>query len=220
MQKTFMLLLALLLALTGAAIAQVSPTLSSWGIVCTGTMEVSNCPGGGFEAVSDGCPPGAASIWITVIDVTGAPIPGIPRTDIWVDACNPDPTAPDLLCICPGQNITDSPTNAAGTTTITGTLFYGGCVVSDGLACFVLDPVLGVPVQLMTPQCIGNIRFKSPDINASCTVNLSDLSFFALAYGGVYPFPPYDPCCDYNDDGRVNISDFAYFGVHYQHTCP
>lgn len=26
-------------------------------------------------------------------------------------------------------------------------------------------------------------------------------------------------CCDYNDDGTCDLSDFAFFGQHYTHQC-
>jgi hypothetical protein len=54
----------------------------------------------------------------------------------------------------------------------------------------------------------------SPDLVVDLVVNVADLSFFAGVYVGAY-----NPCCDYNCDGIVNIQDFAIFAVHYQHTC-
>ena len=215
MHKIFILLSALLLMPTCPAFAQVDPVLSSWGVVCSSTIEVTNCPCGGGEMVSAGCPSGVGWIWVTVLDSDGVPMPGIPRTDIWFEGC----FAGASIYNCPNQNVTDYPTDANGKTTITETLFYGGCEVSNGLACYVLDPESGVPVRLMTPQCI-NIRFKSPDLTGSGNIVLSDLAIFGMHYNTVAPAPLYDPCCDFNDDGRVNISDFAFFGVHYQHACP
>jgi hypothetical protein len=215
MQKKFVLFALALLAPTCLMSAQVDPVLSLWGVNCVGTIEVVNCPCGGGHRVANGCPTGFGYIWVTVIDTNGEPIPNIPRTDIWLDGCLPE----SEIFVCADQNVTDYPTDVFGKTMITEALFYGGCELSDGLSCYVMDPELGVPVKLMSPQCI-NIRFKSPDLTGSGSVNLSDLCIFGMHYNSISPSPYYDPCCDFIDDGKINISDFAFFGVHYQHACP
>lgn len=204
-----------LCVLAGASHAQIDVVASRWGINPVPCLfQVSNCPRGDFEQVASGCGAGAAEIWVEIVDIFGVPVAGIPPTDIWFRPCN----ASEVLCWCQGERVMDFPTNAAGWTHVTLPFFCGGCAVLDGIQCVVLDPWLGIPVVLQTPNCIVDARFKSPDMNGDCWVNLSDLAIFAACY--MVPMTPPCHCADYNDDGQVNLSDFAYFGAHYQHRCP
>jgi hypothetical protein len=63
------------------------------------------------------------------------------------------------------------------------------------------------------------IIIVSVDLTADCQVNLSDLGVFGLSYNKNLGDPGYNTCCDYNDDDKCNLSDFAYMGEHYLHTC-
>jgi hypothetical protein len=202
--------------LAGAGHAQQIDVVNSrWGIdpvPCL--LQVSNCPLGDGEQVALGCGAGAAEIWVRLIDTFGNPVVGLPPTDIWFRPCN----ASETLCWCRGQDKMDFPTDASGWTHSTIALYCGGCAVLDGIQCVVFDPWLGAPVVLQSPFCIQDARFKSPDMNADCLVNISDLALFGACYA--MPMTPPCHCADYNDDGLVNLSDLAYFGSHYQHECP
>jgi hypothetical protein len=52
---------------------------------------------------------------------------------------------------------------------------------------------------------------RSPDINGDGTVDLIDLTLFAMAY----PPQPYDHCIDYNCDGDITLPDLAMFAFHF-----
>jgi hypothetical protein len=65
---------------------------------------------------------------------------------------------------------------------------------------------------------------KSPDLtgaggNPDGVINLSDLVPFGSSYNKNLGQGGYNACCDYNDDDKCNLSDFAFFGTHYQHRC-
>jgi hypothetical protein len=169
------------------------------------------CPqGDGTRFEDPGC---AAIIELVARDATGAGIPGILATDIWLDGCTD-------LCLCGGSGninadsnttaFTGPPPTEIGYTTISGDMQAGGCDL-DGL--FVI--IQGVIV------CNGTVCLPywvtSPDINCDLVVDIVDLALFATVYvsqpGG------YDACYDFNCDGLINIVDFAIFSTHYTHTC-
>lgn len=215
MYRRLLILFVVLAVLSGTAHSQIDVVNSTWGInPAPCLLQVSNCPLGDGEQVATGCGYGAAEIWVELVDIWGAPVVGLPATDIWFRPCN----AAEILCWCQGRRKMDAPTNAAGWAHVTLPFYCGGCAVLDGIQCVVFDPWLGAPVVLQNPNCIVDARFKSPDMNADCLVNLSDLAMFAPCY--MASMTPPCHCADYNDDGQVNLSDLAFFATHYQHECP
>jgi hypothetical protein len=79
------------------------------------------------------------------------------------------------------------------------------------------------PPNCLTPLCLS-IVVKGPDITGAsgkpdCVVDLSDLIPFGSSYNKDLGQPGYSACCDFNDDNKCNLSDFASFGQHYQHRC-
>jgi hypothetical protein len=178
---------------------------------CTSGMRLSICPQGDFEFIRDACGGSADYIEVWVRDGSGVGIAGVPTTDYWMDACDPG----QALCICAAPFGADGLTDPTGYTTISNTqVAGGGCILTGGVWLSVQGKVLlGAPC--VTPICL-NIQVVSPDRNADCVVNLSDLGLFGLTYN---VYPPTDMCCDFNDDGYCNLSDFAFMGAHYQHTC-
>lgn len=185
-------------------------------------MQISNCPAGDFNNIWEE----GGYIWVEVKDALGVGIPGIPWTDFWLDACVPKPDSievgdipPYMLCLCPGAVVADSLTNAAGRTTISGRLAMGGCVLTGGIYIAVQGKIL----EEGPPPCIDyiclDLIFKSPDRNADCYVGVSDLVYLADSYNEGTGDPDYDQCVDWNHDGIVNISDFAFLGAHYTHGC-
>lgn len=177
-------------------------------------MRVSICPQGDFEYISDGCGSGDDYIWVIVRDGSGVGVPGIPTTDYWLQAADPD----EELCLCASQVTADSVTNSEGRTTISGPISGGGCAL-HGLTLWVKGKVVMEYPACTDPQ-VMYIVLVSPDLNADCAVNLSDLGIFGLSYNLSWADPGYDPCCDYNHDNHCNLSDFAFIGEHYQHGCP
>jgi hypothetical protein len=170
------------------------------------------CPQGD----GDGLAGAGLTITITVIDQTNVPIPGIPPEDIWLIGCN------DLLTLCGGSasiNAT-APTDANGTTTITGTIATGGC--DTGLRVVVQGVVLG-GAACPPPHCLP-IDVRSPDQKSSAggppdgIVTASDHAFFGISYQS--PPKPYLACNDFAAPyGTITLADFAKFGVHFGHSC-
>jgi hypothetical protein len=218
MFKGKVLLFSLLIVFATSAFAgDVDDCLSDAGTSCTG-MRVSICPAGDFEYIYRGCGGSSDYIWVVVKDSGGNGIPGVPWTDYWMDACDEPPWK---LCLCPGAVVADSLTNDNGETTISGRLAMGGCVLTGGVYLSVQGKVILMDPPLCTagdPICL-DLELVSPDRNADCAVNLSDLVYLADSYNKAPPDPAFDSCCDWNDDDIVNLSDFAFFGEHYTHVC-
>lgn len=105
----------------------------------------------------------------------------------------------DYFCVCPGGNIADGPTDELGRTTFSGTLRAGGCAHSLYLE------VEGVIVTSVP------VRTNSPDdvFQAPCTVDSGELSLMAARLGSQ------DICLDFNEDGCIDVSDFAEFVSRY-----
>lgn len=215
MCRRILILISVIAVLSGPAGAQIDVVNSKWGINPTPCLlQVSNCPLGDGEQVANGCAGAAAEIWVEIVDIWGVPVGGIPPEQIWFRPCN----ASETLCWCEQMRKMDASTNAAGWAHVTLPFYCGGCAVLDGIQCVVYDPWLAAPVVLQNPNCIVDVRFKSPDLNADCIVNLSDLAIFAGCYATA--MTPSCHCADYNDDGQVNLSDLAFFASHYLHECP
>ncbi|MDD3643582.1 MAG: hypothetical protein PHQ19_08995 [Candidatus Krumholzibacteria bacterium] len=185
---------------------------SNAGTSCA--LRVSICPAGDFEYIRNGCMGDADYIWVQIEDALGAGIAGIPWTDYWMNACLPA----QELCLCASPIAADSLTNELGQTTFSGRIAGGGCVLTGGLYVACQGKVL-----LEQPECVANICIDmvvvSPDINATCKVDLSDLSFFGESYNKNLGDPDFNPCCDYNDDSKCDLSDFSFLGEHYLHEC-
>jgi hypothetical protein len=177
-------------------------------------LRVSICPAGDFEFIRNGCGGDADYIWVWVKDAANVGIAGIPWTDYWMNACD----AGQELCLCASPIVADSLTNDEGRTTFSGRIAAGGCILTGGMyvAC---QGKTFLDVAICTnPICI-DIVIVSPDLQADCAVNLSDLSIFGQSYNKGLGDAGYNPCCDYNDDDFCNLSDFSFLGEHYQHEC-
>ncbi len=62
-------------------------------------------------------------------------------------------------------------------------------------------------------QCHG-------DANCDGIVNLADMATLVNAFGGIYPYPPYDPCADFNHDLMVNDLDQMIMMEYFQSPIP
>lgn len=191
------------------------------GITGCAQMKLTICPAGDFEFIRDACGTGiTAYIWVTANDASGNPIPGIPWTDYWLNSCDPA----KQLALCSSPIAADSLTGANGTTTFSGRVAAGGCTLTQGVWWAIQGKVL----KGVYPSCVNNICLniivKSPDLtgaggNPDGVINLSDLVPFGSSYNKNLGQAGYNACCDYNDDDKCNLSDFAFFGTHYQHRC-
>ena len=211
--KVLLFSLVLLFA-TSLYAGDVDECKSTAGTSCA--LRVSCCPQGDFEFVREGCGGDADYIWVEIHDASDIGIAGIPWTDYWMGACVPHPEY--LLCFCPGGIIADSLTNEDGRTTFSGRLAGGGCVLSGGLWISCQGKILVEPGPCTEPVCI-DLVIVSVDINGTCKVELGDLSFFSDSYNQNEGDPDYDDCADWNDDNKVNLSDFSFLGEHYDHEC-
>lgn len=210
----------MLLLATSAFAGDVDDCLSNAGVSCVG-MKVTICPAGDFEFIRDGCGTGLGNyIWIEARDASNNPVPGIPWTDYWLNAC--DPTK--QLCLCASPVAADSLTGANGRTTFGGRIAGGGCALTQGIWWAIQGKVIKTkPCPSATALCL-DVVIKGPDLQGTggqpdCVNNLSDLIPFGASYNKTYPAPAFNACCDYNDDNTCNLSDFAFFGTHYQHRC-
>jgi hypothetical protein len=214
MFKGKVLLFSLVLVFATSLYAgDVDECLSDAGVSCVG-MQVSICPAGDFEFIREGCGGCCDYIWICAKDASGNGVYGIPWSDYWLNACDPA----QELCLCANSVVADSLTNEDGCTTISGRIAGGGCIITGGVYVAVQGKVIVDEPACTDVTCL-DIEIVSPDLTADCQVNLSDLGVFGLSYNKAEGDPGYDPCCDYNDDDVCNLSDFAYMGAHYQHTC-
>lgn len=159
-----------------------------------------------IEATGDGdvapnavvCPRGGYDtviVTVTVLNCFGVPIPGMEVT------VYPDPDATGF-CFCPGEETKQDTSDVNGMLTVEFSRF-GGCGSLRWCA-----EAQGVNIFPSIP-----IEIASPDIDGSCEIDLFDFVRFATKYSGQ------DPCCDYNFDGGVNLTDFISFSEHYSHTC-
>ena len=138
-------------------------------------------------------------ISVRVRDCDGQPVVGLPASSIVLSA----PT----LCICPGGNIADGPTDAEGRTTFSGRIRGGG--YAESLTLFVdgTAVVTNIPVRINSPDSVP----QSP-----CSVDAGDHSV-PLRVG----IPSqYTICADLNEDGVIDLIDLiiysAWLGAH----CP
>lgn len=214
MFKGKVILFSLLLVLaTSVNAGIVDPCESEFGVTCIG-MRVSICPAGDFEFIFDGCDEGDDAIEVWVRDGDGNGIQNIPFTDYWLNACD----VAQELCLCSAPFGASQLTDENGYTTIIGRIAGGGCILTGGIYLAVQGKVLVEQPGCVDVQCV-DIQIISPDMNADCAVNLSDLGVFGLSYNKNLGNPSFNSCCDLNDDDKCNLSDFAFMGEHYQHVC-
>ncbi|MFA4947026.1 MAG: hypothetical protein WC674_00765 [Candidatus Krumholzibacteriia bacterium] len=183
-------------------------------------LKITVCPAGDFEFIRNAAGGSTAYIWIIARDAGGNPIPGIPWTDYWLNACNPA----KQLALCSTPVTADSLTGANGKTTFSNRLSVGGCTLTGGIWW----AIQGKPLKGVYPSCISNVCLdiivKSPDLTGAGglpdgIINLSDMVPFGTSYNKNLGQAGYNACCDYTDDDKCNLSDFAYFGTHKEHRC-
>jgi len=190
------------------------------GTLAPAQLTISICPQGDFEYIRASAGGSTAYVWIIALDFFSYPVVGIPWTDCWLNSCN----ASQQLHLCAMPIAADSLTGDNGRTTFSGRIAGGGCTLTGGIWW----AIQGVQIKGNKPTCdvplCLDIIVKSPDLsggggNPDGIVNLSDLIPFGNAYNLGLGAPGYNACCDLNDDDKCNLSDFTFFGMHYQHTC-
>jgi hypothetical protein len=177
-------------------------------------MFLALCPQGDFDPISEACGGTSDYIWIIVRDWEDDVVPGIPATDFYLNACDPAQT----LYLCGGQFLADSATGSNGRTTFSGPIEAGGCVISGGIYLVVRDYIVLQQPTCALPACL-DVKIISPDLVPDGEVKIGDLGEFSDSYHKAVPDTAYNPCCDYNANDTVSLSDFANFGEHLHHYC-
>ncbi|MCB1182618.1 hypothetical protein KDM41_04225 [bacterium] len=145
-------------------------------------------------------------------------------------------TFPQIMTVCPSGDITYSavlrdPAAVPCPNEALTMVFGGSCPVAcNGVSVFsAVSGPTGI-VQFSAPMgacCAGSASFVdvagfqlavvplivSPDLNADCRVDLSDLAAFA----GLYSTGVYNRCADFNGDGILNLADLTVFAIHFGH---
>jgi hypothetical protein len=133
-----------------------------------------------------------ATITLTLVDTTGAPIFLYPFEDLWLQ------TSAGGLSYCPGGTVADASTDINGQTTWTTPLNGGGYSIGETVKVYVAgSPLAGGGL---------NITFNSADINGDLVVNLSDITAFTQILNGNYTLNP-KYAGDFNNDNQINLSD-------------
>lgn len=143
------------------------------------------------------------AIRVCLKDACGRPLVGVPAQQITLYN--------SALCLCPGGNIADAPTDVNGCTTFSGTIRGGGCAYS-------LDVFVGGTFICTLRDAGGRtVKVNSPDIgppySGACFVDAADVSALGQRLGRVTGPFPYHICFDYNESGppTINASDVAFF---------
>jgi len=218
MRITLVLLPVLLIMLGMGALAADDFCNSTAGL-SRPNMRITVCPRGDFEQIRSGCGGTDDYIWIVARDASNHPIPGIPWTDYWMNACD----AAQTLALCAEPIAADSLTGENGRTTFSGIIRAGGCVQTGGVYMAIEGVIIKIPPNCATKLCLG-VVIKGPDLTGASgqpdgVVNLVDLVPFGMSYNKNLGMGGYNACCDFNDDDQCNLIDFAFFAQHYQHSC-
>jgi len=139
---------------------------------------------------------------VTVRDANTDPIPGYPFQDIWLD----DAGTGDIS-LCQGGSTADANTDAAGVTTISGTIAGGGWTQS-GMQVYLAGTPLAGPTLA--------IELNSCDINGDLVVNVGDIGDFAIDFAD----PDFEFRSDFVPDGVINLADIGELAIHNGERCP
>jgi len=133
------------------------------------------------------------SIRVYLRNCQGEPLPGVPKESIVLTN--------DDLCVCEGGSMADGPTDSFGMTTFSGTLKAGGCVLNH-----LMLEVDGMRIATLP------IKANSPDdfFAWPCVVSGDERAKFAVLLGARYSI-----CFDFNEDGILDVVDWAIFRSRY-----
>jgi hypothetical protein len=139
-------------------------------------------------------------ISVRVRDCDGQPLVGVPASSIVLYS--------STLCICPGGNIADGPTDSEGRTTFSGTIRGGGC--TESLTVY----VDGVPAGTIP---VGTNSADVPP-QSPCAIDASDHNI-ELRLGTRVGDSLYRICSDLNEDGVIDLFDLIMYGAHLGAAC-
>lgn len=158
--------------------------------------------GSSFEAAVDMVTGVATSGVVTLYlrDASGAAIVNYPFEDLWLESRNDG--SDNVLVACPGGNLADFSTDAAGMTEWRLPMAAGGYSVD---LCQVM-----VNGDALTSDPGYDLYFISPDIDGNLVVGLNDLSEFAADYYGTYNYRS-----DFDQNLVVGLNDLSEFAASY-----
>lgn len=190
-------ILCVLLTLPAAALAGVECESFSSQVSEPGRMVLA-APGRTAPTMSE------QGVFVTVVirDCLLAPIEGYPAQDIWLDGLYTSE-----LALCQHGSIADAPTDATGTTTISGAIAAGGST-THGTQVW----ANGSPFYWEAPL---DLNFVSPDIDGDLDVDLFDFALFGEDFGAFGRARS-----DLHPDGEIDLLDLTQFGIHFGETCP
>jgi hypothetical protein len=148
------------------------------------------------------------TISVTVKDNVAAPVPGVPATDMWLISCN------DLLNLCNGSSAITAAaaTDVNGQTTFTGDIAAGGCD-NGGVRVVVQGIVIGAGI--CADACVP-VAVRSADFNANgIPTDAQDFGYFTFQYPVNPTVTDQDRCRDFDNNGVVDVVDFAKYTGHY-----
>jgi hypothetical protein len=184
-------------------------SLSSAGTAAGAEVSVFTLPDGSGKALTNAKLEAGgevdATITVTLLDATGAPIFLYPFEDMWLE------TNMGGLVPCNGGTVADGSTDINGVTTFSGSLFAGG--YSDRVAgekCVVM--VNGTALS----GSDLDILFNSSDMDGSGAQGVQDTIIFVPLYtGGGYNYS-----IDFFFDGNINLSDLVLYAGGLNTSCP
>lgn len=108
-------------------------------------------------------------------------------------------------------------TLANGSST-TATFTWGTAGFAEGnytISAYV-EPIFGETITSDNTYIGGSIIVTIPgDVNGDCMVDALDLAVMNTAYGSTYGSSNWNPDCDFNDDGNVDVLDLFGLGINY-----
>lgn len=202
------LVVSMVLVASAAFAGVPSLTLSTAVTLETNPVSVYSMPNGAGDPLNNcylfGGTQTDATITLTLVDGTPAPIVLYPFEDMWL--------ATELggLVACPGGTVADASTDAAGQTTWSGAFNAGGN--SDYLAgegCIIV-----INGDALTQAALP-VYFNSADITGDLAVDISDVTVFAGDYFGVAAYQS-----DFYWDGIMDVSDVVKLAPAFGVACP
>lgn len=219
--RTIASILALILALSFAALATAQPVAANSTAMLVAPVpgvSVFVQPNGSGTPLSACYAPGgtvvSAAVVVTIRDAAGNPVAAVPNRDIRIARagtgmiwCSDTWYPPPMHA----PNCADLPTNAAGQTRFT-LAYHGGSWHNAGMQVWVLEAAgIWAPI----PNIL-TVNMNSPDNNGDLVVNLSDVVTFVA---DLWTIPaPYRS--DFNWDNNVNLTDIVLLTTSIGLTCP
>jgi hypothetical protein len=200
----------MVLGMTGLAMAGIPDPNNSTASSPSGCVEIA-MDGNGKSLAAAGL-----TVSVTVVDLNGDPVVGYPFQDVWLG----DNTGGTQIQLCNGGSFATGNTNAAGFTTITGSIAGGGTTTS-GMQVYLAGVPLNGPALLLdasSPDLIDAAGNPGSDL----IVGNLDLTAVPGGFANLFLNGVYDVVGDFNCDTVENILEVTRFAELFLNnvTCP